>query len=237
MTQVVSVDIGSTWTKGALFDVDPQHPRTLRRGAVPTTTDNLATGFARLCGRLLQLPEDLPLDALPTDIPCYFSSSAKGGLAIAAVCSTDQREQGIILGDRQQRAIAKCPSHRGKVKPGHTNLSNEGCAHSAPFEKIKITDPNGLIRLLHPVINRFIQKAGRIHAHRHEKYLQVADLIVPQLVDMLFQPRIRRAAENDRESSELVSGAQVGYLHQFQCRPAEWLALQRKAGMQVAAET
>ncbi len=85
MTKVISVDIGSTWTKGALFDLDPRSPRVLRRGVVPTTTRDLADGFTRLLAQLLERPDATPRGSLPADLPCYFSSSAKGGLAIAAV--------------------------------------------------------------------------------------------------------------------------------------------------------
>jgi uncharacterized protein (TIGR01319 family) len=85
MTRVASFDIGSTWTKGALFELDAPEPHIVCRSAVPTTIENLAAGVARLLARLLNLPETTPLAALPSDVPCHFSSSAKGGLAMAAV--------------------------------------------------------------------------------------------------------------------------------------------------------
>ena len=72
---VCSIDIGSTWTKGARFRVAEGRAIPVLRRAVPTTTAHLAEGFFRL------LDELGGLDAGPV----CFSSSAKGGLAIAAL--------------------------------------------------------------------------------------------------------------------------------------------------------
>jgi uncharacterized protein (TIGR01319 family) len=72
--RIVTIDIGSTWTKGALVDLDV--PRVLARDAVPTTQADLAEGFARVRAALGHGAPDAPV---------RFSSSAKGGLAIAAV--------------------------------------------------------------------------------------------------------------------------------------------------------
>ncbi len=74
---VTSIDIGSTWTKGASFTVDETGVlRVLKREATPTTVDDLAEGFFHV------------LDALggPADRrSLFYSSSAKGGLAVAAL--------------------------------------------------------------------------------------------------------------------------------------------------------
>lgn len=74
--RVLAIDIGSTWTKGALVDLDGPSPRILAREAVPTTQSDLAEGFERVRGALSR--------GVP-GTPVRFSSSAKGGLAIAAV--------------------------------------------------------------------------------------------------------------------------------------------------------
>jgi len=57
MPRSISLDIGSTYTKGALLDVTPGRPRLLRREAVPTTVDRLSDGVANVLARLLDLPE------------------------------------------------------------------------------------------------------------------------------------------------------------------------------------
>ncbi|MBE3131285.1 MAG: glutamate mutase L [Acidobacteria bacterium] len=86
MKKVVSIDIGSTWTKGALFALDgPAGPAVLAKRDTPTTQDGLGRGFLAVLTSLLGLPPETRLGDLPRDIPVYFSSSAKGGLAIAAV--------------------------------------------------------------------------------------------------------------------------------------------------------
>jgi uncharacterized protein (TIGR01319 family) len=103
MKRALTLDIGSTWTKGALVDLDGT-PRCLAHESAPTTTDDLTRGAALVLGQLLDVPGEseskrspLPpgeesltehlsrLSALLSDIPLYLSSSAKGGLAIAAV--------------------------------------------------------------------------------------------------------------------------------------------------------
>ncbi len=85
MNRVMSVDIGSTWTKAALFDVGSRTPAALRRAAVPTTQDDLFEGVARVVRELLDLPADAPLPPARDAAPLYACSSAKGGLAIAAI--------------------------------------------------------------------------------------------------------------------------------------------------------
>jgi len=82
MSYVLSVDVGSTYTKGVLLGEEGPPGgsffRILARASTPTTVDHLARGFHLVRDRLLgSAPEG------PT--PVYFSSSAKGGLAIAAI--------------------------------------------------------------------------------------------------------------------------------------------------------
>ncbi|MCX7885990.1 MAG: glutamate mutase L [Verrucomicrobiae bacterium] len=109
MTQptVISIDIGSTFTKGALFSVAPEHPRLLRRAACPTTPDDLKRGLARVLATLCQLPSDTPLDKIRPPAPVRFCSSAKGGLAIAAI--------GIVPDLTVQLARLAAMSAGGKV--------------------------------------------------------------------------------------------------------------------------
>jgi uncharacterized protein (TIGR01319 family) len=77
-TAVVSIDIGSTYTKGGLFHVDDGGLRPGRQASFPTTPDDLSRGFAAVRGVLLREKE-------AAGAPVYFSSSARGGLKIAAI--------------------------------------------------------------------------------------------------------------------------------------------------------
>ncbi len=75
---LISVDIGSTYTKGALFAFGgPEGARVLRRCETPTTP-HLADGFDTVLAGLREA-------AGATAVPVRFSSSAKGGLKIVAV--------------------------------------------------------------------------------------------------------------------------------------------------------
>lgn len=79
MQPVLSVDVGSTFTKGVLLVPEESEGkvcfRILARASTPTTVAHLAEGFGRVRDSLLQGGE----------ASIHFSSSAKGGLAIAAV--------------------------------------------------------------------------------------------------------------------------------------------------------
>ncbi len=80
---VACLDIGSTWTKGAAFRVENGQVALLCRAARPTTVDNLADGFF---GVLSQLVEGDPCALLRSgSLKLQYSSSAKGGLAVAAI--------------------------------------------------------------------------------------------------------------------------------------------------------
>jgi len=82
MPCVLTVDVGSTFTKGALLALDASAGqaafRVLSRASTPTTVDHLARGFQEVCERLKAAGPG-------GEVPVYFSSSAKGGLAIAAL--------------------------------------------------------------------------------------------------------------------------------------------------------
>ena len=85
MQRVLSVDIGSTWTKAALFDLGETPPTVIGQAQTPTTQDDLSRGFARVSCPLVGLPPDTPVEEIRTGVPIHVSSSAKGGLAIAAI--------------------------------------------------------------------------------------------------------------------------------------------------------
>ncbi|MDD8026183.1 MAG: glutamate mutase L [Acidobacteriota bacterium] len=76
---LLSVDIGSTYTKGAVFVPRGEAFDLLAQAAVPTTVDDLGRGFEAV-------ESALQAAAAPAGISrAWFSSSARGGLKIAAV--------------------------------------------------------------------------------------------------------------------------------------------------------
>ena len=90
MPRVISIDIGSTYTKGAVFGWQEGDKafKLLSRAVVPTTVDFLPDGYRRVTAALESSCREKGLleeGTLFADIPVYFSSSAKGGLNIAAL--------------------------------------------------------------------------------------------------------------------------------------------------------
>jgi uncharacterized protein (TIGR01319 family) len=81
---LLSVDIGSTYTKAGLFRLEGEELRLLGKAVRPTTVDDLGRGFAEARAAALA-GTNLPPGAVPSDVPVYWSSSARGGLKIAAV--------------------------------------------------------------------------------------------------------------------------------------------------------
>ncbi len=80
---LMSVDIGSTFTKGALFVPRGDAFALLAQAAVPTTVDDLSRGFDRVEAALKEA-------AGPAGIGrAWLSSSARGGLKIAAIGLTN----------------------------------------------------------------------------------------------------------------------------------------------------
>lgn len=80
---VACIDIGSTWTKGAAFRVDGRETQIVGRAARPTTVSNLADGFFAV---LEDIVDGDPLALLKDGrLKLQYSSSAKGGLAVAAI--------------------------------------------------------------------------------------------------------------------------------------------------------
>jgi uncharacterized protein (TIGR01319 family) len=82
---VIGVDIGSTWTKAALFDLDAAAPRLVRRAATPTTQEDLSVGVERLARELLALDAGAAILPALAKAPLQACSSARGGLSIAAI--------------------------------------------------------------------------------------------------------------------------------------------------------
>lgn len=85
MKKIISLDLGSTWTKGAIFALDESGLKLEKGVVVPTTQANLVQGFSQALAGLLQKDKDTPLRELTGPAEIYFSSLAKGGLRIAAI--------------------------------------------------------------------------------------------------------------------------------------------------------
>jgi hypothetical protein len=49
----------------------------------------------------------------------------EGSLTVPAVRSSDQGKQGLVLRDRDHRAIAKRPAQRGEISAEHTNFTKK----------------------------------------------------------------------------------------------------------------
>lgn len=82
--QTVSVDIGSTWTKAALFAQEGDELTLVNHVLTPTTTHHLAEGFFASLNQVLNVADARPL-LNRGDVTLKYSSSAKGGLAVAAM--------------------------------------------------------------------------------------------------------------------------------------------------------
>ncbi len=81
--KVVAIDIGSTWTKGAAFSVAGDEVELLARATHPTTVANLADGFFEVLQTVV--PDDAIGRIRRGELRLHYSSSAKGGLAVAAL--------------------------------------------------------------------------------------------------------------------------------------------------------
>jgi uncharacterized protein (TIGR01319 family) len=108
----LSVDIGSTFTKGALFVPQGEALTLLAQAAVPTTVDDLSRGFESVEAALKDA-------AGPAGIGrAYFSSSARGGLKIAAVGLTTDLTVSIA-------SLAACSAGGKVVKAYSYRLTRE----------------------------------------------------------------------------------------------------------------
>ena len=84
LMQTVSVDIGSTWTKAALFAHEGEELTLVNHVLTPTTTHHLADGFFASLNQVLNVADARPL-LKSGEVQLKYSSSAKGGLAVAAM--------------------------------------------------------------------------------------------------------------------------------------------------------
>jgi uncharacterized protein (TIGR01319 family) len=82
---VACVDIGSTFTKGALFALGPEGPSVAARCDTPTTAADLTRGFDAVTDGLFRAAAASDPRFAPQKAIVRFTSSARGGLRIAAL--------------------------------------------------------------------------------------------------------------------------------------------------------
>jgi uncharacterized protein (TIGR01319 family) len=107
---LISIDIGSTWTKGALFSVQDGQLAVENREVTATTSDDLSIGFQEVLRRLR-------LTAYG-DTPVLCSSSAHGGLKITAI--------GIVPDLTLESARLAALSAGGKLTKAYSYRLNNG---------------------------------------------------------------------------------------------------------------
>ena len=103
---ILALDIGSTWTKGALFLSRNGRLTVAREATTPTTTDDLCRAFGMVCDEILSVSTSERERAL-SEVDLAYTSSAKGGLSIAA--------SGIVPELTAQAAREAALSAGGKV--------------------------------------------------------------------------------------------------------------------------
>lgn len=84
-SHVISLDIGSTWTKGALWSVTEGFPTLQEVARTPTTIKDLGIGVFEIVTALSGTEDIEDFRRQGDHWPVYYSSSAKGGLSIAVV--------------------------------------------------------------------------------------------------------------------------------------------------------
>ncbi len=83
--RAICVDIGSTWTKAAIFRLVEDRFVVEGRAAVATSVDYLPDGFYDAVQMVYPGVDWRSVTATDSPCPVYFSSSAKGGLKVAVV--------------------------------------------------------------------------------------------------------------------------------------------------------
>ncbi|MCY1377935.1 hypothetical protein D9M69_655330 [compost metagenome] len=62
----------------------------------------------------------------------------EGALAVAAVGGADEGEQHVVLGDRQQAAVAGLPADGGAAEAEHANFADIRCGHETVLRMISL---------------------------------------------------------------------------------------------------
>ncbi len=107
--KVICVDIGSTYTKGAIFEFKGDCFELLKRAVVPTTVEFLPNGFYSV------------LDQLNTEneTKVFFSSSAKGGLKVAVIGLVPEMSLNIAKLAACSAGAKVCASYPYKLTKRH----------------------------------------------------------------------------------------------------------------------
>ena len=85
MKLLLSIDIGSTYTKGILFRLEEERLTVQAAASLPTTVWKLAEGFRDVAAKLLNVQHNFTRNDLSENLEIFYSSSAKGGLKVAAL--------------------------------------------------------------------------------------------------------------------------------------------------------
>ena len=121
----ICVDIGSTYTKGAIFRENGGRFEVENRAVSPTTVEHLPNGFYAVLSQLLPDCDVQSLNAENSPCPVYFSSSAKGGLKVAVIGLVPEMSLNIGRLAAFSAGAKICASYPFQLKKRHIKLIEE----------------------------------------------------------------------------------------------------------------
>ncbi len=121
----ICVDIGSTYTKGAIFKEIDNRFEVENRAVSPTTVEHLPNGFYNVLTKLLPDCDVQALNAENSPCPVYFSSSAKGGLKVAVIGLVPEMSLNIGRLAAFSAGAKICASYPFQLKKKHIKLIEE----------------------------------------------------------------------------------------------------------------
>ena len=121
----ICVDIGSTYTKGAIFKEIDNRFEVENRAVSPTTVEHLPNGFYAVLSQLLPDCNVQSLNAENSPCPVYFSSSAKGGLKVAVIGLVPEMSLNIGRLAAFSAGAKICASYPFQLKKRHIKLIEE----------------------------------------------------------------------------------------------------------------
>ena len=121
----ICVDIGSTYTKGAIFKEIDNRFEVEKRAVSPTTVEHLPNGFYAVLSQLLPDCDVQSLNAENSPCPVYFSSSAKGGLKVAVIGLVPEMSLNIGRLAAFSAGAKICASYPFQLKKRHIKLIEE----------------------------------------------------------------------------------------------------------------
>ena len=121
----ICIDIGSTYTKGAIFKEIDNRFEVESRAVSPTTVEHLPNGFYAVLSQLLPDCEVKKLNAENSPCPVYFSSSAKGGLKVAVIGLVPEMSLNIGRLAAFSAGAKICASYPFQLKKRHIKLIEE----------------------------------------------------------------------------------------------------------------